>query len=133
VLNPATNGINFNTQDLTAHVSANFYFSYLFIEASGTAKIDITKIVADLGLDLATQKATNGEMAPAVKSRDVELTIVQDNITIDLEGAGVSKIADLVKPLIKSMIANQVTAQIKTILPTIINTNVNQDLALWGT
>jgi len=54
ILNPATNGIQFNTTDLTAHVTADFSFNYLFIQASGTAKIDITNIVADLGIDLST-------------------------------------------------------------------------------
>lgn len=54
ILNPATNGINFNTKELAAHVTANFDFSYLFITASGTAKIDITNIIADLGIDLTT-------------------------------------------------------------------------------
>lgn len=133
ILNPATNGIQFNTTDITAHISADFSFSYLFISASGTAKIDIKDITADLGLDLATQPGTNGELAPAVKSRDVVLVINQDNIDIDLQGEGVDKIASFIKPVIKSLIANQITQQIKTQLPTIINTNVNQDLALWGT
>lgn len=106
ILNPATNGIQFNTTDLTAHISADFSISYLFIQVAGTAKIDITNIVADLGIDLATQPGTNGELAPAVKSRDVELVINQDDITIDLEGPGVAKIADLVKPMIKNLISN---------------------------
>jgi hypothetical protein len=116
---------------LTAHIHANFDFNYLFISASGTAKIDITDIIADLGIDLSTQ-AVKGELAPAVKSRDVELVINQDNIAIDLQGDGVAKIADLVKPLIKSLISNQIVQQVKTQLPTIINTNINQDLAQWG-
>jgi len=68
-------------------------------------------------------------LAPAVSSRDVNLVINQDDITIDLEGEGVAKIADLIKPLIKSLISNQVVQQVKTQLPTIINTNVNADLA----
>lgn len=54
ILNPATNGIQFNTTDLTAHITADFSISYLFVQAAGTAKIDITNIVADLGIDLAT-------------------------------------------------------------------------------
>lgn len=117
---------------MTAHVSANFYFQYLFISASGTAKIDITKIVADLGVDFFLQQGANGENAPGVKSRDVELVIIQDNISIDLEGEGVQKIADLIKPLIKSVIANQIPQLVKTLLPTIIDKNINQDFLAVG-
>jgi hypothetical protein len=106
ILNPSTNGIQFNTSDLTAHVSANFYFQYLFVTVSGTAKIDMTKIVADLGVDFFLQKGANGEKAPGVKSRDVELVINSDNISIDLEGEGVARIADLFKPLIKKFISD---------------------------
>jgi hypothetical protein len=106
LLNPATNGIQFNTNELTAHVTADFSFSYLFIEAKGTAKIDITGISADLGIDQTTQPGTPSGLGLAIKTRDIELKILQDNITIDLEGDGVVKIADLIKPLIKAMIAN---------------------------
>jgi hypothetical protein len=60
----------------------------------------------------------------------VELVISEDNIAIDLEGEGVAKIADLIKPLIKKMISTTLTQQVKTLLPTVIDTDLNADLAI---
>lgn len=75
ILNPATNGIQFNSSELGAHVTANFKFQYLFISASGSAKIDISNIAADLGVDFTTQAGSPSGLAAAVKTRDVELII----------------------------------------------------------
>lgn len=73
---------------------------------NGTAKIDITGIKAQVGIDLASQASATGGQALALKSRTVDLVISQDNISVDLEGDGVAAIASLLKPIIKSLISN---------------------------
>lgn len=124
-LNPSTNGVTFDAKEFVAHVTSDFKYDSVLFSVSGTAKVDITDITAQVGLDLATQPSTTGGLNTALKSRSVNLAISQDKITIDLKGDGVDDIAELIKPVIKSMISNQIVNQIKTTIPDIINNDVN--------
>jgi membrane protease subunit (stomatin/prohibitin family) len=96
-LNPAANGIQFNTTHNTAHITADFDFSHLSINAKGTAKIDLYDVAADFGATFTTQTLRQSGIAGAIQTTDAILRINQDNITINLSGENVEKIPESLK------------------------------------
>jgi hypothetical protein len=127
-LNHATNGVHLSTSDLKAHITADFAVTHLFVTAKGTAKIDISDIVADLGVDFTTQQGIPSGLTAAIKTRKTNMKIKEENIRIQLEGEGVAKIGRHVKSLIKKNIVNQLSHEVKSYLPDLLDAGVNKML-----
>jgi len=112
-MDSANNGIDLKGSEINAHLTSAFTFKYLFITASGTADITISKIGFELEIDSSTQPGIDSHgLAPAVKAQTVNFNINPDNVDIKLHGGAVTKIASILIPLLKKTITTTVAEQL---------------------
>merc|ERR1712166_966578 len=109
----ATNGAELVATGVTAHLTADFSYTY-WITVTGSADVKVNKMGVDLEIDISEQAGTpSTELAPKLKVQKSDININSDDLDITLSGSLVAKIA---------------SAQIVTV----IDTTVNQDLVVYG-
>jgi hypothetical protein len=131
-LDNAHNGVNLAGSDISSSMTADFTFKYLFIVATGQAKINIAKVGLDVEVDLLSQSTPTG-LAPKIKAQTVKVDVNPANVDIVLTGNDVTKFASLLIPLIKDTLTTTVVADLEAAVTNIINVKVNKDLLTYGT
>merc|ERR1712166_930638 len=104
----ATNGAELVATGVTAHLTADFSYTY-WITVTGSADVKVNKMGVDLEIDISEQAGTpSTELAPKLKVQKSDININSDDLDITLSGSLVAKIAS------------------------VFDTTVNQDLVVYG-
>lgn len=120
--------------EATAHLTADFHYTYLFITVDGKADITIKKAALDVAISAGTQAGTPSyELAPKLNADKIDINVNSDDIDVTLTGGLVAKIANILIPLIKSSVIPSLINQVESTATSLINEQLNQDLALYGT
>jgi hypothetical protein len=100
----ATNGAELVATGVTAHLTADFSYTY-WITVTGSMDIKINKMGVDMEIDVSKQAATpSTEMGPKLKVQKSDININPDDLDITLTGGLVAKIASVFIPLVKSSV-----------------------------
>ena len=112
-LDSANNGLELKASQVSAHLTSDFTYKYLFITATGGMDVKIKNINMDFEVGLGTQPGTpTTELAPKLTAQKVAVAINPDDVDITLSGSFVAKIAGVFIPLIKSTIIPTIVQQV---------------------
>jgi hypothetical protein len=100
----ATNGAELVADGVTAHLTADFSYTY-WITVTGSIDVKVNKMGVDMEFDVSEQPATpSTEMGPKLKVQKSDININPDDLDISLTGGLVAKIASVFIPLVKSTV-----------------------------